>query len=90
MSNNARRIRLTEWKQEQLEGGEIVVELLDGTEWKFPPAVLWPDVVDTRTAVGVIVAVVGQEEYERLIAGGGSARIIDHLLTEQQGATPGK
>lgn len=89
MSNHARRYKLTDFKQKRRDEASIVIELDDGSEVSIPPVEDWPDRLP-RALDAAGRAILGEDEYKRFLAGGGSGRWLDAIITDAQGAKAGE
>lgn len=89
-----KRIKLTEYIERRIVDDGLVVELPDGTEVTVPPAELWPDSSFEALGEGktgeAVALILGGDQYLRFVAAGGNWRIINGMIAEQQGVTPGE
>lgn len=96
MSNHARRYKLSEFRRRADDEGAITIETDDGTEFVIPAPANWPDEFRrVARATGndpeaIARCIIGDETYDEFVAKGGSARILDAIIVDAQGATPGE
>lgn len=87
-----RVVRLADWVEAQRT--EAAIDIVTDTEtFTIDPPHLWPDAALARALVGdtlgVARALLG-DRYEAFVAAGGSAAMLDKIIGEQHGATPGE
>lgn len=85
----ARRVVLSEFRDERVKDASIEIELSDGSTVTVPPPECWPDKLP-RGIVAVAMAVLGDEQWGRYAADGGTAKMLDKIITDAQGATAGE
>lgn len=90
------RVKLSDFKERKGVEGRIDVELDDGSVFTIPAPELWPeDFYRTRAKLDdadleqTARLIVGDAEYDRFVAGGGTAVLFHALLNEEHGATAG-
>lgn len=87
---------LAEFKDRRRTEGTICIELGDGEEpILIPPPELWPDDLPVRRgAKAVAIGLLGQDEFDRFVAAGGSGKILDAIFLDAtkdtQGVEPGE
>lgn len=94
-SPNKSRFKLSEIvTQIEADNPSIEIELNDGQVISIPPSKLWPDLAMQELTEGKFAsagrAILGDEKYERFVAGGGSTMILADLIERTQGASVGE
>lgn len=88
------RVNLAEFMARNYDDSATVVELADGSTITLPPADMWPDEAYEAAREGdiksCVILALGQSEYDRLCAAGGNWRILNAIVTEQQGLDVGE
>lgn len=88
-----RRVVLADYKAKKIDEGAIDIELDDGTVIVVPPPQVWPDevIVAARSGDPINPArlLLGEEEYERFLAGGGSGAVLNAIIFDEIGLSPG-
>lgn len=101
MSKRTHRVvTLDDYKEKKADEGAIDVKLRDGTTFRIPPPELWPDEatrdaqearrtgdLDLERSARLIV---GDKEFDRFVANGGSATLFHSLLTDEHQAATGE
>lgn len=70
---------------------KIVIEADNGEEFFLDPPELWDDDIYTESAGGPVEeakSILGEDEYKRFRAAGGSAGLLQAILQDHLGATP--
>lgn len=93
--NYKHTVNLAEYKQRRTDEASIAIELEgDQPPVVIPPPEFWPDDLPRGGGHRLAVAILGQEEFDRFVAAGGSARIVNAIFEEMsekiQGEDPGK
>ena len=95
MSNTARtrrRVVLTEFRDRRIAEASIEIELPDGPPVVIPPPDLWPDDIDTvrddLREMGRLI--LGDTEWDRFVAAGGTGKLLNALFVEAQGVSTGE
>lgn len=84
-----RRIVLKDYIASLEEQGTEVEH--EGQVFVIPPPQLWPDEVNgTVGVVGQAKAIMGEEQYARLVAAGGTARMVNEWVEQMIGASSGE
>jgi hypothetical protein len=77
---------LSDFKAKKAKEGAIHIELEGGETVTVPPAVLWPDeahgFILERDIVNAGIAILGEPEYQRFAAAGGSASLLNAILAD--------
>lgn len=83
-------VDLSEWRKAREEAGSLDIDLGDGSPpVRLLPPELWPPAVTEalRDHPGDFDAqgraVLGDAEYERFLAAGGTARVLDQLIRDR-------
>lgn len=88
------KVNLTDYKERKEAEGAIDVETDDGQTFRIPPPELWPDAVGKLVKEGDMVglgeALLGPDGYERFVAAGGSAVILNGIFAEVHGIDVGE
>lgn len=86
-------VDLTAWRKAREEAGALDIDLGDGSPpVRLLPPELWPDAVHQQLREnpgdldGQARAVLG-DDYDRFIAGGGTARILNQLIIDRHELT---
>lgn len=89
-----RRVVLADYKAKKIDEGSIDIELEDGTVVVVPPPQVWPDevIVAARSGDPIVSAklLLGDAEYERFLAGGGSGSVLNAIILDELGLSPGE
>jgi hypothetical protein len=89
-----RRVVLADYKAKKIDEGAIDIELDDGTIVTVPPPQVWPDdvILAARTGdpIGPAKLLLGDKEYERFLAGGGSGSVLNAIIFDELGMSPGE
>lgn len=93
MSNHPRRVRLADYIERRKAAEGIAVELPDGTDVTIPPSELWPDeafaALDANDMARAVELILG-DGHARFVAAGGTWRILNGIVREQQGLDVGE
>lgn len=87
------RYKLSEYIEAKRGGRQTHIELSDGTVLKVDPLELWSDeVLENAQAdqVKAARALLGDADYERFKADGGTAALLLTLVQETQGVSKGE
>lgn len=88
------RIKLSDFKERKDKEGRIEIEGDDGEIYVVPPADIWPDAAlalyQANDRIGCCREIMGSEVYDKFVAAGGSASILNGIIAEVNGATPGE
>jgi len=82
----AHRYKLSDYRSKRIEEASIVVELDDGTDITIPPADCWPDKLP-RGGEALFRAVLGDDQFDRYIAAGGTMKLLDSIVADATKAT---
>jgi hypothetical protein len=89
-----RRYNFAEFVETRRREDGIPVDMPDGAPLVIPPGILWPEAAFEAMRAGDMAgctrAFLGDEQYDRLIAAGGSWRIIDAIIRDHEGASAGE
>lgn len=87
MSNERRRVVLSDYRQRKIDEGAVDVELADGTTLTVPPPHVWPDDVVKKARAGDLegsgIALLGEEDYARWCASGGNGSLLASLMGDE-------
>jgi hypothetical protein len=87
------RYKLSEYIESKRSGRQTHIELSDGTVLQVDPLELWSDAVlenAQKDQVKAATALLGEANYARFKADGGTAALLLTLVQENQGLTPGE
>lgn len=94
MSNHARRVKLSEFKERRMTEAAVIVVADDGTEFVIPPPELWPDEFGAAAASSdlpkMAEIILGADGFADFKAKGGTAKILNAIYADAQGEEPGK
>lgn len=88
-----KRYNFAEFVEAKLRDEGIPVDLPDGTSIVIPPGILWPEEAFAMMRTGDMAATtrlfLGDDQYDRVIAAGGSWRLIDAIIRDHEGISAG-
>lgn len=92
------KVKLSDYKERKQDEGAVDVELDDGSTFRIPPPELWPDSFAKglkneefrNDAEAQARMIVGDDEFDRFIAGGGTTMLFHSLLKEEHGIEVGE
>jgi hypothetical protein len=87
------RYKLSEYIESKRTGRQTHIELSDGTVLKVDPLELWSDEVlsySRSDQVRAAKALLGDDDYARYHADGGTAALLLTMMQEQQGVSAGE
>jgi hypothetical protein len=88
------RVKLSDFKERKELEGAIEIETDDGQVFRLPPPEVWPDEVEElyrkREIVSMCRAIMGDEPYDRYVAAGGSASLLNAIFAEYHGTSAGE
>lgn len=96
MSNHARRYKLSAFREQRDAEAAIEIETDSGRVFTVPAPENWPDSFrSVARASGndpeaLARCILGDETFDEFLDCGGSARILDAIIADAQGATPGE
>lgn len=84
-------IVLTDWRAERDETASVTIEMPDGQPpIVFPPPERWPD-FNPRDVDKAMRKILGDEQFDRWVAAGGTGKELDRIYTDASGGTsPGE
>ncbi len=92
-------IKLSDYKERKAEEGAIYVDLDDGSTFRIPPPDVWPDEFYKKVRTDDDFAkdeeaqarmLVGDDDFDRFLANGGTVRLFHSLVTDDHGADVGE
>lgn len=85
----AHQVNFAEWQEKLRDERSIVIDLGDDSI-TVPPPILWPDALDGETVEGLYHRIVGDEQWEQWTAAGGTAAMLDKIISDHMGAPAGE